>query len=123
MTTERSCGKIGISRSFLSKIESGVRKIPEAKMSDLLDLLQTSTEKENYNVIIDYITIFFPSNSYEKLIKNTLGMSLKRFETIESAPLRYSEQLTWLNVINVLISRDDQKKELSLNFLVKVTGI
>lgn len=102
--------KLGISRSFLSKIESGVRKISEDKLSDLLDLLQTSTEKENYNVIIDYITIFFPSNSYEKLIKNTLGMSLERFETIESAPLGYSKRLTWLNVINVLISGDDPKK-------------
>lgn len=109
-TQKKVAEDLGISRSLLSKVESGERKLSEDKLSKLLDLIQERNTDNRYNVIIDYITIYFPSNSYETLIKDTLGMFLKRFEKIESAPLGFSGRLTWHNVINILISEDDPKK-------------
>lgn len=101
---------IGISRSLLSKVESGKRKLSDDKLARLLDRLQAKEQDAQYNVIIDYITIFFPSNDYEKLLKETVGMSLRHFEKIDSAPLGYSGRFTYRNVINILFSEDDPKK-------------
>ena len=102
--------KIGISRSMISKFEEGKRHLSQEKLDFLLDCLADADKSPMNRVIVDYVTIHFFSLDYKSLTKEILGMSTEHFLEREYAPLGYTAQLVWNNVITVSYSVDDPLK-------------
>jgi phage replication initiation protein len=102
--------KVGISRSMISKFEKGQRNLSQEKLDSLLDCLDDLEETPVNRVLIDYVTIHFFSLDYKTLTKEILGMSTDHFLEREYAPLGYSAQLVWNNVITISYSIDDPQK-------------
>lgn len=105
---------IGISRSMLSKAESGKRKLSEKNLEILLNYFSELEENDFLRTKIDYLSIHFPTINSEQIITKVLGITSKHFELIDSAPLGYDDRLTLLNIINLLRSHDSVEKGILL---------
>lgn len=107
--------KIGVSRSMISKFESGNRSLSEEKLNQLWDCLTDPDATPINRVIVDYLTIHFFSLDYQTLTKEILGISATHFEEREYAPLGYTAQLIWNNAITISYSADDSTKGTLIN--------
>ena len=107
--------KVGISRSLLSKVEKGTRRLSEEKLNLVLDSLQEEIVPVN-RVLIDYLTIHFFSNQHLKLIEEIIGMPIERFEELDYAPKGYIGQYVWNQVITIRYSIDDTVKGTVMEF-------
>ncbi|MGX7199592.1 replication initiation factor domain-containing protein [Enterococcus nangangensis] len=107
--------KVGISRSLLSKVEKGTRRLSEEKLNLVLDSLQEEIVPVN-RVLIDYLTIHFFSNQHLKLIEEIIGMPIERFEELDYAPKGYIGQYVWNQVITIRYSIDDTVKGTIMEF-------
>lgn len=110
LTQKELADRIGISRSMISKFEEGKRNLSQEKLDYLLDYLDELEKTPVNRVIVDYVTIHFFSLDYKTLTKEILGMSTERFLEREYAPLGYTAQLVWNNVITISYSVDDPLK-------------
>lgn len=107
--------KVGISRSLLSKVEKGTRRLSEENLSFLLDYLQEEVVPVN-RVLIDYLTLHFFSNNHLKLIEDIIGMPIEHFEELDYAPKGYVGQYVWNQVITIRYSIDDKIKGTVMEF-------
>lgn len=107
-TQQTLADKVGISRSLLSKFESGNRDLSEEKTQELLDAL-LSKDNDGIEAIIDYLTIHFFSTDYEKLVKEVLGTSMKHMVFHETTTLGYTGRYNLLKAIDIRISDDPVK--------------
>lgn len=107
--------KVGISRSLLSKVEKGTRRLSAEKLNLVLDSLQEEIVPVN-RVLIDYLTIHFFSNQHLKLIEEIIGMPIERFEELDYAPKGYIGQYVWNQVITIRYSIDDTVKGTVMEF-------
>ena len=107
--------KVGISRSLLSKVEKGTRRLIEEKLNLVLDSLQEEIFPVN-RVLIDYLTIHFFSNQHLKLIEEIIGMPIERFEELDYAPKGYIRQYVWNQVITIRYSIEDTVKGTVMEF-------
>lgn len=110
ITQKELADKLEISRSMISKFEEGKRNLSQKKLNFLLDYLDELEKTPVNRVIVDYVTIHFFSLDYKTLTKEILGMSSEHFLEREYAPLGYTAQLVWNNVITISYSIDDPLK-------------
>lgn len=110
--------KIGISRSMLSKAESGSRKLSDKNLEALLNYFHEVEGGNPLSSKIDYLSIHFPTLDEELIITKVLGITSRHFELIESAPLGYDDRLTILNIINILRSHQNTEK----GILLEISG-
>lgn len=99
--------KVGVSRSLITKFEEGKRNLSKEKLNLLLDCMEYAEITPMNRVIVDYLTIHFFSLDYKTLTKEILGMSTEHFLEREYAPLGYTAQLTWNNVITISYATND----------------
>lgn len=65
--------QIGVSSSYLSKLESGKKKIPDNLLEDILDTLAYyDANEKSLNCIYDYVRISFPTHDVDVILKEIL---------------------------------------------------
>ncbi len=107
MKQEELAGAAGISREFLSRIESGKKEPSEQVMERLEAALQMYAPDKGLRILFDYVRIRFPTTDAEGIVENVLGIKVKYMIREGHAFYSYSWQYV-LGDIAVMFSEDEK---------------
>lgn len=103
---------LGVSRSLISKIETGKRQGDEELIQRIFNLFEGDAQSDCLEGIVDYLTIHFFDTDYQKLIDNVLKISLKYMDFHESTMLNYEGYFNFRTAIYIRISKNQTQDTL-----------
>ena len=95
-----------VSRSLVSKIETGQREASPELTKRIIELFESVDQSDSLEGIVDYLTIHFFDTDYQKIIDNVLKINLKYMDFHESTMLNYDGYFNFRTSIYIRISKN-----------------
>lgn len=107
----------GISKNYLSMIESGKRKCPDDLYKELMDYYETMNQAEGLEAIFDYVRIRIPSHNVKRVIEEVLLMDFESFYEKPTGLFGYFVMYEY-DAIRVLLSKNGDDR----GILIELAG-
>jgi phage replication initiation protein len=113
---------IGISTSYVSKIEKGERKLSLENEAKLVEYLNVKPQAD-VTVLIDYLKIRLKTFQYENVVKKLLQMPLDKFNLGRGGGQGYPCRIEHGNIkVYYQIEDSEHEENIDMGVLVEMTG-
>ncbi|MFU0789111.1 MAG: XRE family transcriptional regulator [Virgibacillus proomii] len=99
---------IGISRQYVSEIETGKVAPSETLMTTMMDILERYNPDAALEMLFDYVRIRFPTTDPKPVIEEVLKLKMKYMLHEDYAFYSYLEQYVFGDIV-VMVSPDEEK--------------
>lgn len=99
---------LGMSRSYLNRIEGGKVVPPDDTKEMMEEILERFSPEAPLTLLFDYVKVRFLTTDAEEVIKNILKLNVDFMEHLDRAPNNYQESYIMGNIF--LMASDDLEK-------------